>query len=320
MATNSQVAHRWAQDNGRPIRGHSVFFERRETDYMGPVQTIFSYGMHFPVAAFVTAPNGERVVLANLSERRSVTTSRHQREARRAIPPGVRVFDVANPDPLHSDGNYADFHSRNLLGILARAQQHAARALRRRDPDYRATDQHNARHELATAVDYAATWGLPAVPSDLTAALEHMTAVAAAEREAYRIARAEREARNAAREAALRIEQAPDFLAWQRGERLRAPSCWTIDDATGSAYVRRHGDELQTSRGACVPWEHAVKAFRLIRAVRARGEIWSSPPAAPVRVGHFRVDRIDAEGNMRAGCHFFAWAEMLALADREGVR
>lgn len=323
MASHAQVAHRWAQDNGRPIRGNNVFFERRETEYMGPVQTIFSYGMHFPVAAFVTAPNGERVVLANLSERRSVTTSRHQREAFAAIRNGVRVFDVANPDPLYSNGGYHEFHSRNLGSILDRAQEYAARALRRRNPDYRAHDQRRARHDLAMAIEYADIWGLPPVPRDLTAAIEQMTAVRAAESEAYAIARAEREAKSAAREIALREEQRPAFLAWQRGEPVSVPNQWRSAPDTGAAYVRRKifedHDELQTSRGASVPWEHAVKAFRLIRAVRARGEEWRAPPNQPIRVGHFSITHIEASGNMRAGCHYFAWSEMSALAEREGV-
>lgn len=321
MATHSQVAHRWAQDNGRPVKGFNLFFERRDRAGMGPIQTLYSYGYHFPLAAFVTAPDGRRVVLANLSERRSVSTGAHQRCARAALHGlGVEVFDVPLTDPIHAPGGSDDFHTRNARALLERARECSAKASRRRFPGYRDWDNAQAETWLTMAVRYADVWGLPALPGDLQSALERLDAMTAAEREAYRVARAEREAKRAEREAALREEQRPDFLAWQRGARSVAPSSWGTDPETGSVYARRHGDELQTSRGASVPWEHAVKAFRLIRAVRARGEAWSSPPAAPVRVGHFRVDRIDAEGNMRAGCHYFAWAEMSALADREGVR
>lgn len=320
MASHSQVAHRWAQDNGRPVKGLNMFFERRDSDVMGPVQTLYSYGRHFPLASFVTAPDGRRVVLANLEESRSVSTSKHQRYVRDALNGlGVEVFDVTDTNPIASRYTGLGFHTRNVRELLDRARALSVRASKRRVQAYREFDLLQSEAWLTMAARYADVWGLPALTGDLQSALERLDAMTAAEREAYRIARAEREAMNAAREAALRIEQAPDFLAWQRGERLRAPSCWTIDDATGSVYVRRYGEELQTSRGASVPWEHAVKAFRLIRAVRARGEVWSSPPAAPVRVGHFRVDRIDANGDMRAGCHYFAWAEMSALADREGV-
>lgn len=106
--------------------------------------------------------------------------------------------------------------------------------------------------------------------------------------------------------------------AWLKGEnsgrytRLSGPG--------GVALVRRSsdGERLETSHGADVPWSHAVKAFRFIRLCVERGEAFHTNGRV-VRVGHFRVDSIDAQGNMTAGCHRFAWADMKALAEREGV-
>lgn len=103
--------------------------------------------------------------------------------------------------------------------------------------------------------------------------------------------------------------------AWKRGEnslRLTAPD--------GSAYVRRSldGERLETSHGADVPWDHAVKAFRFIRLCVEKGEGFRTNGRV-IRVGHFRVDEITPQGDMRAGCHRFAWADMAALAEAEGV-
>ena len=103
--------------------------------------------------------------------------------------------------------------------------------------------------------------------------------------------------------------------AWQRGEgRAR------VSGPDGSALVRRSkdGDTLETSHGAEVPWDHAVKAFRFIALCVAKGEGFQTN-GRTVRVGHFKVDSIAPNGDMRAGCHRFAWEAMRALAEREGV-
>lgn len=102
--------------------------------------------------------------------------------------------------------------------------------------------------------------------------------------------------------------------AWLRGEavyfRGRLPD--------GSAYVRAVGDTLETSLGATVPLAHAIRAYRFIKAVRAKGEAWQRNGQS-VRVGHFQLDAIEADGSFRAGCHRFAWGEIERLALALGV-
>jgi hypothetical protein len=105
--------------------------------------------------------------------------------------------------------------------------------------------------------------------------------------------------------------------AWLKGE---GPARVYLSGPNGTALVRRSpdGERLETSQGADVPWDHAVKAFRFIRLCVERGEGFKSNGRV-IRVGHFRVDEITPEGDMRAGCHRFAWQAMRELAEREGV-
>lgn len=105
--------------------------------------------------------------------------------------------------------------------------------------------------------------------------------------------------------------------AWLRGEGDRYAR---LRGANGTALVRRSsdGERLETSQGADVPWSHAVKAFRFIRLCVEKGEAFHTNGRV-IRVGHFTVDYITADGDMKAGCHRFAWADMKALAEREGV-
>lgn len=138
------------------------------------------------------------------------------------------------------------------------------------------------------------------------------------EREAQ--ARAEREAREAQARA--------DWLAGDSSVTLRRNLAHFARDC-GAAYIRAvniernesgeiTGGILETSKGADVPLTAAIRAFRFIKLVRARGEGWHRN-GARVPVGHFQVDSISPSGDFVAGCHRFVWQDIEALALALGV-
>jgi hypothetical protein len=86
----------------------------------------------------------------------------------------------------------------------------------------------------------------------------------------------------------------------------------------GAAYLRIRDSNLETSQGATVPLDHATRAFRFIRAVRASQRPWARNGHC-VRVGHFQIDSIDGEGNIRAGCHNIQWSEIERIANQIGL-
>lgn len=325
MASHSEVAHRWAQDdeNARTLTGFNMFCDQRPSypELFAPnttINTIYSHGRHYAAAAFVTTPAGERVVLVN-TDRRSMSTMKHLSHIRRAIPSRYRVFHVGAPDPMHKAGGADHFHEDNLSGIVQDAAETFAKAKRARKYAGHHTDHATALLEGATA--YAEAFGLTWSPPALEGLAAEVAARAEAKQAEYNRERAERQQRERERMEALRVTQAEDFAAWSAGEGYRVPSGYSADDK-GAAYVRRYTqgdtDELQTSLGASVPWAHAVKAFRFIKLCKEQGKAWSKNGHV-VRVGHYQVDSIDAEGNMHAGCHYFAWEHMEALAKRQGV-
>lgn len=102
-----------------------------------------------------------------------------------------------------------------------------------------------------------------------------------------------------------------------------------MSDARGGALIRATGVErddagritagaLETSWGASVPLPHALRAFAFVRRVVERGEDWRANGHC-IRVGHFRVDHISAQGDMTAGCHRINREEMERLAAALGV-
>jgi len=78
------------------------------------------------------------------------------------------------------------------------------------------------------------------------------------------------------------------------------------------------GGTLQTTRGAEVPLVHAIRAFKFVKRVRDSGKPWHANGHS-VRVGHFTVDSIDADGTMRAGCHTLTWPAIEEVARSVGV-
>lgn len=99
--------------------------------------------------------------------------------------------------------------------------------------------------------------------------------------------------------------------------------------AGGAAYIRARGVErddsgaimggtLETSQGAEVPLPHAIRVFRFLKSCRDAGKGWRAN-GRTLRVGHFAVDSVTAEGDFVAGCHRFTWAEVAALAERLGI-
>jgi len=106
--------------------------------------------------------------------------------------------------------------------------------------------------------------------------------------------------------------------AWLAGEPVELPRGGRLQRDDGTPYLRVFRDELQTSWGAEVPLAHAIKVFRFVKLCRKRGESWHRN-GKTIRVGHFQVDSVTANGDFVAGCHSFKWEEVERVARMAGV-
>lgn len=77
--------------------------------------------------------------------------------------------------------------------------------------------------------------------------------------------------------------------------------------------------EVETSWGARFPVEDATRAFRFIAIIRKRGECYKPNGEQAPTLGHYRIDRIAANGTVRAGCHTVAWTEIEGIARQLGL-
>ena len=73
--------------------------------------------------------------------------------------------------------------------------------------------------------------------------------------------------------------------------------------------------EVETSRGARFPLEHAKRGLVLVDAVRASKEPWKRN-GHTCHLGHYQIDSIDANGTVHAGCHVVTYKAIERIKDQ----
>lgn len=319
--SNAMTAHLWAQRDKQSARSSNG-----NMSFSG--DTLYSYST--PIGRFIDA-SGVEVVLIT-SQRYSVTTSgKHMPALWRAFrhDGDAVIFTVPNV------GGYSNppriEHEANLAHLVAEYRQAEGRALRAALHSRRAPESEEAlTNELsglaARAERYARLFKLRAPKFDPAGEAKrvfekrrerearHNTPAEIAKRE--KAAKA-REALQVRREELARAETAERIAAWRNGEPVQLRHGERIAEGNG-ALLRVKGDKLETSLGATVPLDHAVRVFRFVKLCRERGEGWRRNGRS-LRVGHFQVDSVEPNGDFHAGCHFIAWAETEAAARQAGV-
>jgi hypothetical protein len=278
------VAHLWAHQSQDSARNGSNFYFNGDT--------IYSYGSHFPIAKHIETKRGRAVLFTTRDY--SVTTSGHKWTVLGACK-HLAVFHVQHPTDTNRKAQFAEYRER-YLG-LARKYSRA----RSNKPSILGS----LRDLVDEANRFAVFFGLRSrlsMPADLSAMEAECKAIEKRERARKQRAEAERR-REALQRLQMWVDGTIDYLCQQ---------------SYGPIRLRIKGDELQTSRGARVPLDHAVKAFRIIKRLRDKGQAYESN-GHTIHLGHFALDTIDAQGNVTAGCHNVAWEEIERIAIIAGV-
>lgn len=340
--TNSMCAHVWAQLSQPHGRSGSMKFD-------GAV----AYSYSTAVANIIT-PQGRRAVMLHLPNRWGVTTGqhlRHYQDAARHLPQFEvpQLFTYAAP--IRDAAPDATLHNENVAALTANYQKERdallrvpadswrVRALATEDRDGRELPRDPADDSNVSAAhvtlcrlagvlrDYAEAFGIvcDALPwqtdgdkivarrdrilNDPKRAAKQAAAAEARERAAAK--------RKAAAIEALRVAQldAHERVGrWLAGEDVRL-QYGDVPRERG-ALLRVKGESVQTSQGADAPVSHVRPALAFwLRTTRDRLTYERDPAMASVRLGHFRLDSIDADGNVRAGCHYITAATVRALVE-----
>ena len=305
-----EIPHLWAhkvQASARNAQGN-LYFEN---------ETVYSYGSHFPIARHVTNKAGKAAILFTTG-RYSVTTSGHISAVSGAIPPAVPVFHV--PDVFASNGWKVDTgHAKNLKAYQSEIDAALVKASRGRSSYTRESQHETAVRNRAEYNAYVKFFHLRNKSLAAIPALDSKAMGAIKAKEAQRIKAASAEKKRAEAERLVRLASAIE--AWRDGKPLNfslpydVPTMLRIvpSDSQASALTGQALFDVETSKGARVPVSHAKRALVLVRAVVARGEDWQANGHV-CRVGHYQIERIAADGTLKAGCHVIDRSEWERIA------
>ena len=271
----------------------------------------FSYAAE--IGRVVTNKKGVRAYYMN-SATYSVTTSKHQSELNAAIRGQELVFRF----PWHNGSRtwgHNDNTADNPRAIYQYMLTHIAELLgkAKRARTYKEYHLRQAAELRETVAKFVKFHGLRYKPlsdegfEDLEARIEAARVARVANERAANKARQEAQAAREAKAAADFAEKLPKWLA---GENVHVSFGYS-----GPAYLRIIGDTVQTSQGAEAPLDHVRKALPLVlRAIRA-GVSFRPEGGHTIRLGHYTLSEVNADTQtVRAGCHTFAFAEILRFA------
>jgi len=314
MATNSQVAHAWANKTGKHCRGSNFYYDG---------DTIYSYGGHFPIARHV-----DGVVLFT-TESYSNSTSKHINHASRACSHLAR-FNVADVNASSKEGLYSG-HRWNVKDYLKRIDEQYASASR---SIKHASWKFNYADDLVRELKaYAKHFklGRTYVEKHIPNAEERQKVMARCNannerenernREWLEKRRAEQvfpieqfELRDASVRDEANREQMERWTRWESGVRRVH---------TTKVYLRATEEKLdgkrivETSHGADVPYDDAKLLYQFASIRRKSGDDWQGRGLQARRVGDFSLNEINGDG-IRVGCHKIGWEEIDRLAEVEG--
>lgn len=303
--SNHMVAHVWAQQTQSEGKSSNGNFSFRD-------DTLYSYST--PIARFVFDNHGNRQTLITSNSYSVTTNGKHKNAAGRAV-----HYEYFSVPTIRRGGRGQELdHAANLAHLLTEYADAKARAMRQRDPPQGYTFEHLGKLHAA-AWDYAGAFGLDG-PEDTLAADRKIIEdhhIARNIRNNSPEAKAKRE-RAAARKEELelsRIERA--IAAWRKTGQFK-PALTYQEQRRAPVMMRQNGEELVTSLGARFPVEHGKLAFAFILRQRMKAEAWERNGHS-IHLGHFVIDRIEADGTVKAGCHTVAWEEVERMARTLGL-
>ena len=264
---------------------------------------IYSYGSHFPIARHVT--KGKKSAVLFTERNYSVTTSGHKSAVRCAIPEGTTVFHVEDVFP---DDRYAsNSHANNLKSYMERVASHLATCVRARSSWSKESEHGMAVRLRNEAREYAKFFKLPlpkiAPIPDIDS--DGLAKIKASE--------SKKSAEKAAKEKARRIEEAKkeaeSLAAWRRGEYT---GCY-FRNSDVALRITPDKTEVETSTGARIPVDHALRVLQVVRRVVERKEAFVTN-GHTIHVGVYKIQKIDVDGTLTAGCHVIKLDEIERLA------
>jgi hypothetical protein len=280
---SNEIAHIWAHESAQHgrCRGNESFNGRSYYSYATEIARIIEH-------------KRQKAHLLNTTSY-SVTTSSHQNGVARAIPKNATVFKIGD----FGRGISLDNVTGSMLFdySIKQAAQCADKATRARiHKNWHLVEQADW---IKQAKQVCVFFGLHRKVDDK--AIERLSKRIAEEKKHQ--AKLEKE-----RQVKLEKENAETIEKWLRGENVYFP--YRVE----RVYLRRIGDEMETSLGVRVPIQDAKRAYQFVTkhkedAWRRNGQQFS--------IGNYELDSVNQNGVI-AGCHRVTWDEIERFAKLQG--
>lgn len=277
-SSNRELAHIWANNNDS-----SVF--KRSSSLSCQFDRLYSYNTC--IAEIV----GDSVIFNNHSY--SNSTSKHQGLARSAIHGKTAIYlDIPRYDLRSLRFTQGDFDELIVKPNHAKIGDLLVKAERaRKNGDFYNADAFNIAENIRL---YAQLLGLNYQPLDLS---EYQKFALDADKA--------RKAQEKIRKAERIKEQAENLEKWRAGEDVRS-----YFEVTA---LRIKNDEIETSRGAKIPLEHAIRAYPLLKRLH-NGESHDLGNHS-IKLGHYSVNRVE-KNDLIVGCHRIPFSEIYSIANK----
>lgn len=270
--------------------------------------TIYSYRDSYPIARDYRHKTRGRLVLIQ-EDRYSNTTAKHIGMVRQAVRHLASVDVPYFPNETYRPDK--DAHERNCQWFDGQVEKlEAAFARARSNTDYKLRA---LQGQVDSANRYAVFFGLRrrwTVATDTEAIKAKLSKAAAKVRRENARKRQEEEY-----QAKKSIQRFRDGVSLYGCGRVAGEVAARIG-VKGDLLRVVNGDsglEVETSRGARFPVEHARRGVEFVRRVRESGQEWTTN-GHTFHLGVYALDKVSANGDVKAGCHNVAWEEIERLA------
>lgn len=329
--STNEIPHLWAHQ----LTPNGVSHARNpQGNFYYNGDTIYSYGGHFPIARLLRKNKKSEPYVLITTRTYSSTTSGHVSSVHHAVK-HLKVFwvhDINLPEESFKD------RQQDLKSLLkqARETRSVVRAMNclkaiedtvRDINDWRQFMKRRSRVTVPAEVEEMRTKLLPRYQKHQDRVEKARQAKQEARRLQYERWEREHKEEEAERQrwSTLTPEQqdaefATKLIQWETGEistRLlpdrmhRTPYLRVRREHTSNAIV-------ETTLGALVPLPDVARIWEKIKQVLQTGMAWKATGDDTLKVGHYYVNTIQADGSLSIGCHQFTAEAILRFAAKLG--
>jgi hypothetical protein len=296
VVSTSEVPHLWANQIQEHARNHgNLYFEGKK---------IWSYGRHFLAAKII---NDNTVTINNYSY--SVTTSGHLRAIESAIDKSkfTNIFHVPEPDVKIGKHHNHDTNIKHLFNGIELYSNKIKTARSNKAGYIRSVEMLKKLILEYCRVFKCKTILSSAQRTILNAPIEQL------ESKFHKKYKKETAQRKLAEKKRIKRNEDAFIESCEKFRRFEIDHVNDYNQSRIVLRVNRTNNVVETSQGVNVPVDRAIELWPLVLHCHNTKTEWIEN-GQNFKIGHYRVNKIHSNGDLKAGCHFLKFDELQRIA------